>query len=289
MFRVAIPNKGSLSEDAVQMLKEAGYKTRRDSRQLVLEDVENGIEFFYLRPRDIALYVGEGTLDAGITGLDLLLDSRSSAIAVQELGFAQSKFHFACPAEHAQQVGNIPDFLHKKRIASAYPHLVIDWCKEQGITPEKVVRLDGAVESSIQLGVADVIADVVSTGSTLRSAGLEIIGESILRSEALLIRSPHTSENSADLSTLLSRLVGVLTARNYVLMDYNVPNSKLHDAIAITPGFESPTIAALGESPDQASAVRVMIPRREVNNIMDALYGIGARAILVTQIHASRL
>ena len=182
LLRIAVPNKGSLSQSAVEILRESGYRQRSDSKELRLVDVDNGVEFFYLRPRDIALYVGEGTLDVGITGRDLLLDSGAKAEEVRSLEFGRSTFRFAGP----QGVFTDLSQLAGTRIATSYTGIVQAFLEEHGIDAT-VTRLDGAVETSIQLGVADVIADVVETGGTLRQAGLETFGEPVMESEAVLI------------------------------------------------------------------------------------------------------
>ncbi|QOR72472.1 ATP phosphoribosyltransferase [Ruania alkalisoli] len=282
MLRIAVPNKGSLSEPASQMLREAGYRQRRDGRELVLPDTANDVEFFFLRPRDIAVYVGEGVVDAGITGRDLLLDSGVDAIEHRALGFAGSTFHFAGPPD---QVTSLAD-IHGKRVATSYAHLVGTYLSERGIDAH-VVRLDGAIESTIRLGVADVVADVVETGGTLRAAGLHVFGEPILHSEAVLIRPNAGEEPKAGLATLDRRLHGVLVARQYVLMDYDCPVDRVEACVAVTPGLESPTVSPLHD--DRWKAVRAMVPRKQTNQIMDELYELGARAIIVTGIHASRL
>ncbi len=282
MLRVAVPNKGALSESATAMLAEAGYRQRRDPRELVLVDPDNDIEFFFLRPRDIAVYVGQGTVDVGVTGRDLLLDSASTATEHLPLGFARSTFRFAAPAGRLHDVAEIAG----RRVATSYPVLVADHLRERGVEPAGVVRLDGAVETAIRLGVADVIADVVETGTTLRAAGLEVFGEPILRSEAVLVRRAG-AEPPAGLDVLTRRLQGVLTARQYVLMDYDVPVAQVERAVAITPGLESPTVSPLHRS--DWAAVRAMVRRDETNRVMDALYEVGARAILVTTIHACRI
>ena len=280
MLRIAVPNKGSLAETAAQMLYEAGYTGRRDPRDLHTADPRNGVEFFYLRPRDIATYVGSGALDVGITGRDLLLDSGSDASEIAPLGFGDSTFRFAGPA------GAFTDLtgLEGVRVATSYPGLVGDFLAGHGVTPAKLVKLDGAVESAVRLGVADAVADVVSTGSTLRQAGLEIFGPVILDSEAVLIGSGVDKPGAA---TLLRRLQGVLVARQYVLLDYDVPVEHLERATAAAPGFESPTVSPLHDP--EWVAVRVMIPRTDMNHVMDELYELGARAILVSAIHAARL
>nr|WP_225224724.1 ATP phosphoribosyltransferase [Cellulomonas sp. JH27-2] len=281
-MRIAVPNKGSLSEPAAAMLKEAGYRQRRDSRELVLPDPDNDVEFFFLRPRDIAVYVGSGTVDVGITGRDLMLDSESDAVEHLPLGFARSTFRWATTAGEMSTVEQVAGH----RVATSYPVLVASYLRELGIEPAGVVRLDGAVETAIKLGVADVIADVVETGTTLRAAGLEIFGEPILRSEAVLVRRSDV-DAPAGLDVLTRRLQGVLTAQQYVLMDYDVPTSLVEKAVAITPGLESPTVSPLHNG--DWSAVRAMVPRGQTNQVMDALYDVGARAILVTSIHACRL
>jgi ATP phosphoribosyltransferase len=248
---------------------------------LVLADPENGVEFYYLRPRDIAVYVGSGELEAGITGRDLLIDSRAAAQEILELGFGGSTFRFAASTGRDWTLADI----NGKRVATAYPGLVDHYLSELGIKAT-VVRLDGAVESSVRLGVADVIADVVSTGNTLRQAGLAIFGEPILTSEAILIQRKE-AVLAPGLEILIRRLQGVIIARRYVLLDYDVPKEFVEKACAITPGLESPTISPLQRH--DWVAVRAMVPKKETNQVMDALWALGARGILVTDIHACRL
>ena len=281
MLRIAVPNKGSLSEPASQMLAEAGYRQRSDTRELVLLDTENDTEFFFLRPRDIAVYVGSGQLDVGITGEDLLLDSGAAAESILQLGFAGSTFRFAGRAGGAATVGELAG----KRIATAYPGVVNAYLAEQGIAAE-VICLDGAVETAVRLDVADVIADVVSTGTTLRNAGLEIFGEPLLTSQAVLIQRRGAAPQ-AKVDQLVRRLQGVIIARQYVLMDYDISDDLVDLAVAITPGIESPTVSPLHER--GWSAVRSMVKRKETNAIMDELWELGARGIIVTDIHACRL
>jgi ATP phosphoribosyltransferase len=261
------------------MLKEAGYTVRRDPKDLHVVDQTHDIEFFYLRPRDIATYVGSGSLDVGFTGLDLLLDSRSKAISVADLGFGRSTFRFAGPLGKFKELKD----LSGKRVATAYPHLVEDFLRNQDINVE-LVQLDGAVEVAVQLGVADAVADVVSTGNTLRQAGLEIFGPIILDSSAQLIVSPAVTSQH---EILLQRLQGVLVAREYVIFDYDCPVALIDRASAITPGIESPTISPLRDA--DWVAVRALVKTNEINKKMDELYAVGARAILVSAIHAARI
>ena len=279
MLRIAIPNKGSLSETAADMLAEAGYTGRRDPRALSVRDERNDVEFFYLRPRDIATYVGSGALDVGITGRDLLLDSRSPAREITTLDFGASTFRFAAAPARFSTLAD----LQGRRVATSYPALVGDFLARQGVQVT-IVSLDGAVESAVKLGVADAVADVVSTGSTLRAQGLEIFGPVILDSSAVLISAHH---DLPGITTLQRRLQGVLVARQYVLMDYDVPVAHLEKATAVTPGLESPTISPM-QDPEWV-AVRAMVPRADTNQVMDELYEVGARAILVSSIHAARI
>ena len=280
MLRIAVPNKGTLSQPASQMLRDAGYRQRTDPKDLACRDEDNQVEFFYLRPRDIATYVASGDLDLGITGRDLLVDSGVPALEVLDLNFGGATFRWAAPAGalgSADEIGG-------KRIATAYPGVVARYLAEHDLKAE-VVRLDGAVENAVRLGVADLIADVVETGATLRQAGLVTLGEPLLRSSAILI-GPVEGE-PAGVSQLVRRLQGVLVARSYVMLAYDVRADLLDQATALTPGIESPTVSPLHR--EGWVAVQAMVPRADVHRIMDELYELGARAILVTAIANCRL
>jgi ATP phosphoribosyltransferase len=277
LLRIAIPNKGTLSRPASDMLLEAGYRQRTDERDLTCLDTVNDVEFFYLRPRDIATYVGSGDLDLGVTGQDLLIDSGSPVTELLALGFGGATFRFAAPDPSSSLDG--------KRIATAYPRVVERYLTENQVKAD-VVKLDGAVENAVRLGVADVIADVVATGATLRQAGLSPIGEPILVSEAVLVGRVDAGV-TAPVMQLVRRLQGVLVARSYVMLAYDVRADQLDQACAITPGIEGPTISPLHR--EGWVAVQAMVQRADVHKIMDELYDLGARAILVTDIHACRL
>lgn len=281
MLRIAIPNKGSLSASASEILREAGYSQRSDTRQLTLSDPENDVEFFYLRPRDIALYVGEGTLDIGITGRDLLLDSGAKAEEVLALGFGTSHFRFAAPRGTVSTLSDLAGL----RIATSYAGVVRRYLEKAGIEAT-VTRLDGAVETSVALGVADVIADVVETGSTLRQAGLEVVCDPILESEAVVVTRAGATVPTG-FEVFRRRIEGVLVARSYVMMDYDIPDERVEEAVTLTPGIESPTVSPLHR--EGWVAVRSMVPRSGAQRLMDQLWEIGARGILVTDIHACRL
>jgi ATP phosphoribosyltransferase len=288
VLRVAVPNKGVLSEPAAEMLAESGYRQRRSTKDLAVYDPDSDTEFFYLRPRDIAVYVASGTLDVGITGRDMLLETAPddgegpAAVEVMPLGFGRSSFRFAAPVE--SRIGGVEE-LAGKRIATAYPVLLQRYLADSGIKAS-VVKLDGAVETACRLGVADAVCDVVETGTTLRAAGLEIIGEPVLTSEAILVRREGAEEIPA-VAQLRRRIRGVLVARQYVMLDYDCPNELLGRATAVTPGLEGPTVSPL-QTPGW-SAVRAMVTQAETNRVMDELWELGARAILVTSIHACRI
>jgi ATP phosphoribosyltransferase len=281
MLKIAVPNKGALSEAAALMLAEAGYRQRRNARDLVTFDAENDVEFFYLRPRDIAIYVGKGTLDVGITGRDLLLDSGAPAEEALSLGFGASTFRFAAPVGTMKSI----EELNGKRIATSYTHILDQYLAEHGIEAS-VVRLDGAVESSVRLGVADAIADVVETGSTLRQAGLEVFADPILFSESVLI-TRQGAPNPTGFDVFKRRIDGVLVARTYVMMDYDVRAELVEKAISLTPGIESPTVSPLHR--EGWVAVRSMVLRDSAQKTMDALWALGARGTIVTDILACRV
>jgi ATP phosphoribosyltransferase len=293
MLRVALPNKGGLAPAAVAMLKEAGYRQRSADGDLTCLDAANDVEFFYLRPRDIATYVASGDLDLGITGRDLHIDAGADVEEILDLGFGASTFRIAARPGRFATLADLVD----ARIATAYPGLVARFLDEQGIKAG-VIRLDGAVENAVGLGLADAIGDVVDTGATLRQVGLEPVGEPVLRSTAVLIRRNGTADGLAvngasgvtgrgPVAQLVRRLQGVLVARQYVMIAYDVRADDLDSAVALTPGIESPTISPLRR--EGWVAVQAMVLRAEVHRIMDDLYDVGARAILVTDIHACRL
>jgi ATP phosphoribosyltransferase len=287
MLRVAVPNKGALSESAAEILSEAGYRRRTDPKDLTVIDPVNGVEFFFLRPKDIAVYVGSGDLDLGITGRDLAVESGAPVRERLALGFGSSSFRYAAPAGRSWTLADLAG----KRIATAYPNLVRKDLASKGIEAT-VIRLDGAVEISVQLGLADAIADVVGSGRTLSMHHLSAFGESLCDSEAVLIERDGSGEGIADASRdaardqLAARVQGVVFGQQYLMLDYDCPRHLVERATAITPGLESPTIAPLADP--EWVAVRALVPRRDVNAIMDQLAGIGAKAILASDVRFCR-
>ncbi|OZE74882.1 ATP phosphoribosyltransferase [Rhodococcus sp. 15-649-2-2] len=281
MLRVAVPNKGALSESAAEILSEAGYRRRSDSKDLTVLDPANGVEFFFLRPKDIAIYVGSGQLDLGITGRDLALDSGAAVEERLALGFGRSTFRYAAPAGKEWA----PEDLGGLRIATSYPNLVRADLARRGLEAT-VIRLDGAVEISIQLGVADAIADVVESGRSLRQNNLVAFGESLCDSEGVLIERAGTPGTDSARKQLIARVQGVVFAQQYLMLDYDCPKSILDEAVKITPGIESPTLAPMVD--DNWVAVRAMVSRKVHNNVMDELAELGAKAILASDIRSCR-
>jgi ATP phosphoribosyltransferase len=282
MLRVAVPNKGALSEPASEILVEAGYRRRGDQKDLTVIDRANGVEFFFLRPKDIAIYVGSGELDFGITGRDLALESRAAVRERLPLGFGSSRLRYAAPVGRDWSVKDLAG----KRIATSFPNLVGKDLAAKGIEAE-VIRLDGAVEISIQLGVADAIADLVESGRTLELHSLTPFGEPLCDSEAVLVESENPDEATSSARTqLAARIQGVVFGQQYLMLDYDCPRKIVDQAAAITPGLESPTIAPLAD-PGWV-AVRALVPRKDVNSIMDELAAIGAKAILASDVRFCR-
>lgn len=282
MLRIALPNKGSLAEQGLALIREAGYSCYPHDRELTARDVENDIEFVFLRPRDIAVYIGGGIVDVGITGRDLAQDAEVEYAELLPLRFGKSTFSYAVPKASTL----IPSQFGGKRVATSYPNLVKKHLASIGVAA-KIVRLDGAVEVSVQLGVADVIADVVSSGRTLEQAGLKVVGEPILKSEGILIARGANLMQREDVRILHDRLQGIVVASEYCMMEYDCPTAILAQACAITPGIESPTISPLAEK--DWVAIKSMTKRKEVNQIMDRLKALGAKGIVVTDIRACRI
>jgi ATP phosphoribosyltransferase len=281
MLKVAIPNKGALSEGTVELLALAGYRCRRTGRELSIVDREHHVEFLYLRPRDIAVYVGTGVIDAGITGRDLAEDSMVDVAEMLAMGFGRSRFCYAAP----KGAGLTPEKLGGLRVATSYPNIVVNDLARRGVEAV-IVRLDGAVEISIRLGVADAIADVVDSGRTLEEAGLEILGEPVMHSEALLVANKAKTANP-ELATLVRRIQGILLAREYCLLEYVAPKSRLEEACAITPGVKSPTLSPLHDP--EWMAVAAMVRRKELNSVIDRLGELGAKGIIAHDINTCRL
>ncbi len=282
MLQIALPNKGGLAGEASDLLREAGYNCRRYGRELVVRDKSHAMEFIFLRPRDIAIYVSKGILDLGITGRDLAVDSQADSIELLPLGFGKSSFFYAVPKESDLTI----DGFNGLRIATSYDQLVRQDLDRRNITAE-VVRLDGAVEISIQLGVAEAIADVVESGRTMVEAGLKTIGDPVLRSEAVLIARNKNLARKKEIQEFVNRLHGIVVAREYVMVEYDAPEALLETACMITPGIESPTVAPLSRK--GWVAIKSMAKKSEVHDIMEKLSAMGAKGIIAMDIRTCRM
>lgn len=280
MMKVALPNKGMLFEPALDLLKACGYKVNKAVKTLSSIDEGNGIEFYFLRPSDIPMYVGRGIIDAGITGIDFSAEVNSPAVKVLDLPFGASKHCAAVPNDSPWQ--NLAD-LKNLRIATSFPGIVQGYF---GKPDMELIVLEGAVEISVSLGIADAVVDVVETGTTLKQAGLRILGEPLFRSNAALYTHPG-KQQLPEVATLVRRIEGKLVAMSYMMIEYDVPASLLEEACRVTPGLDSPTVAQLHNK--EWCAVKAMIKKDQANSIMDHLWEIGCKSILLSAIETARI
>ncbi|PHR95100.1 MAG: ATP phosphoribosyltransferase [Blastopirellula sp.] len=280
-LRIGIPSKGRLSDLATDLLKDAGLSFRRQNRSLFARVREVPVDITFLRTDDIPVLCAEGAIDMGITGSDLICESRADVTERLALGVGGCKLSFCVPEDAPYKSASELD---GKRIATSFPNVTEDYLAKHNATAH-TVNLSGSVEVMISLGIADAIVDLVETGSTLAANRLRIL-EDIGRYETVLIQNKE--QRHADLADrVVRRLEGVVIARSYSLLEYNIPREKLADAEEITPGFNSPTVNSLED--DAWCAVRVMVRRKEVIDAMEKLEVLGASAILETQIANCRL
>jgi ATP phosphoribosyltransferase len=278
MIKVALPNKGQLFEPTMDILAACGYRVSKSLRSLSTLDSENQVEFYFLRPVDIPLYVANGILDAGVTGKDFVAEKGVAPNCLIDLNFGASKLCAAVPENH--RANSLAD-LKGMRIATSFPRIV------SAQLPEcPLIELEGAVEISIKLGIADAIVDIVETGTTLKQAGLRIIGEPLFQSRAALFAHPGR-EVQDQVGILRSRIEGKLLALEYMMVEYDAPEALLKAACAITPGIESPTVMSLQET--GWFAVKSMIRKKESQRIMDSLSKLGCKGIILTAIDSVRI
>jgi ATP phosphoribosyltransferase len=281
-LRIGVPSKGRLAEVAESLLKEAGLSFRRSERTLFARCREVPVDITFLRTDDIPVLCAEGAIDMGIVGADLVAETGADVLKRLELGVGNCRLAVCVPENSAAKTAKD---LHGARVATSFPNVTRKYLKQHGAEAAHLVTLSGSVEIMIALGVAEAIVDLVETGSTLAANQLRILDE-IGNYETLLIQ--NNEKRHADLADrVVRRLEGVVIARSYSLLEYNVPRTKLSEAEKITPGFNSPTVSAL-EDPNWC-AVKVMVRRGEVIGIMEKLEAIGASAILETQIANCRL
>ncbi len=280
-LRIGIPSKGRLAEIAEGLLKEAGLSFRRSERTLFARCKEIPVDITFLRTDDIPVLCAEGAIDMGVVGGDLVAETGAEVIKRLDLGVGNCRLAVCVP-----ESGNVRSAkdLNGVRIATSFPNVTRKYLKQHGADAH-LVTLTGSVEIMIALGVAEAIVDLVETGSTLAANQLRILDE-IGAYETLLIQN-NDKRNAEMANRVVRRLEGVVIARSYSLLEYNVPRSKLPEAEKITPGFNSPTINSL-EDPAWCS-VKVMVRRGAVIGIMEQLEALGASAILETEITNCRL
>ena len=280
-LRIGIPSKGRLSEISTELLTEAGLSFRRQERSLFARVRDMPIDITFLRTDDIPVLCAEGAIDLGITGSDLVAESGAVVTTRLKLGVGNCRLALCVPDDSPVKR---PADLDGKRVATSFPQVTTGFLAQHKAKPH-IVDLTGSVEVMIALGVADAIVDLVETGSTLAANRLHVLAE-LGRYEAVLVQNPATPHGPiADRVT--RRLEGVVIARAWSLLEYNVPEEKLAEAEQITPGFNSPTVNRLEQK--GWYSVRAMVKRNEVIEIMERLEQLGATAILETAISNCRL
>ena len=281
LLRIGLPSKGRLAEISAQLLNDAGVSFRRPERSLFARCRDMPVEVTFLRTDDIPVLAAEGAIDLGITGADLVAESGAPLVHRLDLGIGSCRLAL-CVADDSKVTDARQ--LAGKRVATSFPRITRTWLAQRGVEAH-FVELSGSVEIMIQLGVADAIVDLVETGSTLAANRLRVIDE-IGRYETVLVQNHHVAD-AATADRIVRRLEGVVIARSYSLLEYNIPRSRLTEAEKITPGFNSPTVSTL-EDPEWC-AVRAMVRRGEAHGIMERLEAIGASAIIETEIANCRL
>lgn len=280
-LRMGLPSKGRLAEDAAELLTQAGLSFRRQERSLFARVSEVPVDITFLRSEDIPVLCAEGAIDMGITGGDLVEEAGVDLTTRLALGFGKCRLSVCVPEDSTFQT---PADLASCRVATSFTHVTARFFQQFG-TNIHLVPLSGSVEIMISLGVAEGIVDLVQTGSTLAANRLRILTD-ISQYETVLVQ--NRAARQADVADrVVRRLEGVVIARDWSLLEYNVPRATLADAEKITPGFKSPTVNAL-EDQDWC-AVQVMVKRKELIDVMDRLEVIGATAILETRINNCRL
>lgn len=280
-LRIGIPSKGRLSDLASDLLSEAGLRFRRQNRSLFAKVKEKPIEIIFLRTDDIPILCAENAIDMGITGSDLVIESEAELETRLELGVGKCRLAVCVPeSSPIDQVGQ----LDGKRVATTFPSITNQYLTERNADAH-MVKLSGSVEIMIALGVADAIVDLVETGSTLAANRLRIIDE-IGHYQTVLVQGAGCT-NTVLADQIVRRIEGVIIARSYSLLEYNIPREKLAEAERITPGYNSPTINSLENT--KWCSVRVMVKRSDVTDVMEQLDTLGASAVLETQINNCRL
>jgi ATP phosphoribosyltransferase len=277
-----VPKKGRLHEKIKELLNGAGIEYTRKARLDIAHCTELPVSLGFLPAADIATYVGEGDVDMGITGEDIVAESEVEVAELMKLGMGRCRLCVQAPAGAYASA----DGLAGKRVVTSFPNLSRKYfaSRENG-APTKIKCISGSVEAACGLGLADGIVDLVETGTTMRAAGLAEVA-TIMETETVLIANPH-SAHGATIEQLRKRIAGYLTASRYYMVTYNVRRADLPAAKEITPGKKSPSIAPL-ENGDWV-AVSALVQKKKAAQKMDDLEAIGATDILLTALHSSRM
>ena len=277
-LRIAVQKSGRLNEDSMSILKDIGISIDNGKDQLKASARNFPLEVFYLRNGDIPQYLKDGVVDAAIIGENVLIEKGADIQIIERLGFSKCKVSIAVPKE--SEANSLKD-LDGKRIATSYPKTVKKFLEEQNINAELHI-INGSVEIAPNIGLADGICDIVSSGSTLFKNGLKEI-EILLKSEAVLaVSSKISEEKRAILKKIQFRIQSVLKGRNSKYILLNAPNEKLESILALLPGMRSPTVLPLAE--EGWSSVHTVINKNEFWEIIDELKENGAEGILVCPI-----
>jgi ATP phosphoribosyltransferase len=280
-LRLGIPSKGRLSELSGELLKQAGLRFRRQDRNLFARVSDMDVDIVFLRTDDIPVLCAEGAIDLGITGSDLVEETAPTLETKLRLGIGKCRLALCVPED--MQIAS-PTELAGKRIATSFPNVTREYLKGHGVEA-RLVSLSGSVEIMVSLGVADAVVDLVETGSTLAANRLRIMDE-LGKYETVVVQNSHHQHDELA-KRIIRRIEGVVIARGYSLLEYNIPRDRLAEAEQVAPGYESPTVNSLED--ERWCAVRVMVKTKEVISAMERLEALGASAILETQIANCRL
>ncbi|HON79166.1 MAG TPA: ATP phosphoribosyltransferase [Spirochaetota bacterium] len=280
-IKFAIPTKGRLKDPTVELLQKSGYKFRVKGRNLYATCTTAEIVFIFVRADDIPVLVDSGVADLGITGGDLILERRADVAEVMKLGFGKCRL---CVAVRDSLAEDSVEYFHDKTIATSFPVMTTQFFKDQGVDI-KCVEMKGSVEIMVDLHLADAIVDIVETGDSLRDNNLKVFRD-IGSYETVLIANRAVTDDPR-VQQIRRRIEGILVANHYSMLEYNIKSDLLKEAEKVTPGFESPTVSKLDL--ENWLAVKVMVKKNEVVDVMDRLEALGATAIIESEIKNCRL
>ncbi|MBI4979574.1 MAG: ATP phosphoribosyltransferase [Spirochaetes bacterium] len=280
-LKFAIPNKGRLHEPTVALLKRAGYSFRMKDRALYASCTNADIIFIFVRAEDIPVLVASSAVDIGITGQDLVIEKKAAASELLALDFGKCRLCVAVPGSASHD--SVTE-LAGAMIATSFPGITSDYFTKQHV-PVTCLEMNGSIEITVALGIADAIVDIVETGDSLKENNLRIFKE-IGSYQTVLIASPKRVMDER-VQMVKRRIEGILIANSYSILEYNIPSARLKDAEKITPGFESPTVAELDEP--GWLAVKVMVEKNRIADAMDKLEALGATGLFETEIKNCRL